>query len=107
MMLREVSKLPFVVLDVTRGLFVTCGRIGMLPEVCLATSGCVGMLPEACCLPAVFLGCCYRGHLVTIGFVSVVATNPVFLFPPSPGKMSVGFGERGLPSQLVVSLMPY
>ncbi len=80
-----------VVLVVTRGL--------------LATSGC--LLPEACCLPASFLGCYYTRVIWLPAVVSVVATNSVFLFPTSPGKMSVGFGERGLFGHLVVSLMPY
>ncbi len=105
-LLPDVSKLPLVVLDVTTGLLVT--------------SGLVRMLPDACLLPAVVLECYQRSavyqHFFSIvtkeviwlpAVVSVVATNSVFLFPTSPGKMTVGFGERGLPGQLVVSLMPY
>jgi len=84
------------------------------------TNGRVGMLPEVCLPPAVVLECYQRSAICQQFFVvatieviwlpavvSVVATNSVFLFPTSPGKMSVGFRERGLPGHLVVSLMPY
>jgi hypothetical protein len=87
--------LPVVVLDFNRGLLITSGRVGMLPEICLLPVV-MWMLPEVCLLPAIVLECYQRSSvcqqffmIVTIeviwlpAVVSVVATNSVFLFPTS------------------------